>query len=450
MADIDSMSQGYSSPPNALTLVGAEERAAAIAKSLRAAARKSRAPTVFVSGGGGFKARKGARLFVQGVIGSFILLFLLPTIAVSIYFGLIATEQYATETRFSLKAGETSVLDSISGLAGIPASQQAQDSQIIAAYIKSRAMVEDIDKALDFRKLYSKEEADYLSRFNTTDRIEDMIKYWNKRVDARLETVSGIISVEVRAFSAEESLLISQKIIEFSENLVNRMSERARQASLRQSKEELERAQLNLRKASDAMRNIRNSEGILDASLVADAANKVITVLKIELSSREQEYAVRIKSISQDAPQMRILSAQMANIKEQIATINGQLTNKAEGAGRETNLGPTETIKTGNAAQTNAPGQPKSLAGSMSILEKFQLDLSLAQQQYAAAATSYESARLDVETQHAYLNAFLLPTLAQKATYPKRWWNWSIIVFPDLLIWLILLGISFLIRDHMI
>ena len=433
---------------NALSLVTAQDRAAAIAKGLRAAARKSRAPTVFVSGGGGFRARKGARLFFYGIVASFLLVFLIPTLAVSVYLGLIASDQYATETRFALKTGETSVLDSLAGIAGISASQQTQDSQIIAAYIKSRAMVEDLDAAFDFRKLYARDDADYLSRFRASDRVEDMVKYWNKRVDAKVETQSGIITVEVRAFSPEESLKIGQKIVELSEALINRMSERARQSALKQSSEELDRAQANLRAASNAMRNIRNSEGILDAGLVAEAANKITTALRVELAGREQDYAVRSKSVQADAPQMRILSAQIANLKEQINTINGQLTNKNEA---KTSLLPTQKAGVGDVKTPGkASDQPKSLAGQMSILERFQLDLSLAQQQYAAAATAYESARVDVETQHAYLTPFLVPTLAQKAIYPKRWWNWSIIVIPDFLIWLILLGVSFLVRDHMI
>lgn len=445
----------------ALSRVTAEDRAAAIAKGLRAAARKARAPTVFVSGGGGFAARKGARMFFYGIIASFVLLFLIPAIAVSIYYGLIASDQYASETRFALKTGETSVLDSIAGIAGISGSQSSQDSKIIAAYIKSRAMVEDIDAAFDFRKLYAREDVDYFSRFKASDRIEDMVKYWNKRIDAKVESESGIITVEVRAFSPEEALAIANKIVELSEALINRMSERARQAALKQSTEELYRAQAKMREASNAMRNIRNSEGIIDATLVAETANKITNVLKIELSSREEEYAVRSTSISPDAPQMRILAAQIANLKEQIDTIKGQLTNagaakttspRTVGAGKDAaNKDSAGAAQVPNASDSGA-GKPeaKTLAASMSIMERFQLDLSLAQQQYASAATAYESARLDVETQHAYLTPFLAPTLAQKAIYPKRWWNWSIIVFPALILWLILLGVSFLVRDHMV
>ena len=444
------MSEAHFSSANssATTLVDAQQRASAISKGFRAAVRKANAPTVFVSGGGGFGARKGARMFFYGVITSFILLVFIPTILVSVYFGLIASKQYATETRFSLQTGEGSILDSISGVVGIAASQQAQDTQIIAAYIRSRAMLEIIDKEFDFRKLYGRDDVDYLSRLDTSKKIEDLLKYWEKRVDAKVEPQSGIITVEVRAFSAEDSLMITRKIVEASENLVNDMSARARQDALRQSKTELERAQLNLSKMSDEMRIARNAEGILDAGATAAVANKILTELRIELGAREQDYAVRLKSVNADAPQMRFVSAQIANLKEQIASINAELTS---GGGPKLAPGaqPNAATKSdGTATESVRPA--KSLSSSMNALERKQVELSIAQQRYAVAATAYESARLDAVTQHAYLTPFLVPTLAEDAIYPKRWWNWTIFVLPDVLIWLVLLGVGFMVRDYMV
>ena len=427
-------------PSGALSLVDAQQRAAAISKGFRAAVRKANAPTVFVSGGGGFRARKGARYFFYGVIASFILLVLVPTVLVSVYYGLIASKQYATETRFSLQSGEGSVLDSLGGVVGIGTSQQAQDTQIIAAYIKSRAMLEIIDKAFDFKKLYGRIDVDYFSRLDTSNKIEDQQKYWEKRVDAKVEAQSGIITVEVRAFSAKESLAIANKIVEASEKLVNDLSARSRQDLLRQSSLELERAQLNLSKTSDDMRIARNAEGILDATATAAVSNKILTALRIELSSREQDFAVRAKTVTADAPQMRILSAQIANLKEQITKINNEVANEAD-------LKPVQNgidIAQGNSTPT------KTLSSSMNALERKQVELLIAQQRYATAATAYESARLDVATQRAYLSPFLLPTLAEDAIYPKRWWNWTIFVLPDVIAWLLLLGISFMVRDYMV
>ena len=428
-------------------LTDARERAASISKQLRVAARKSRAPTVFVSGGGGFKARKGARLFFYGLVASFLSLVLMPIVAISVYYAFIASDQYATEIKFALKSSEPSVLDSISGLAGLPSSQQAQDSRIIVAYIKSRSMVDEVMSNFNFENLYARSDIDYISRFTSTVQIENIVKYWNRRVDASVESQSNIISVEVRAFAAEESLQIAQQILQSAENLINRMSERARQAALKQSKDELERAQNALQLATDALRNARNEEGVLDPNLTAEVAGKVITVLRTELSAREQDYSVRSRDIDLNSPPMKILAAQIANLKSQIEKAERQLTSKvspqlktdgplAQGALSDTG---------GKVADT-----PKTLSASMSVLERFQVDLTLAQQQYASAAAAYEAARADVESQHAYLTPFVTPTLAEKPIYPKRWWSWALLVVPDIFIWLILVGVSFLIRDHMV
>ena len=429
-------------------LTDARERAASISKQLRVAARKSRAPTVFVSGGGGFKARKGARLFFYGLVASFLSLVLVPIVAISVYYAFIASDQYATEIKFALKSSEPSVLDSISGLAGLPSSQQAQDSRIIVAYIKSRSMVDEVMSNFNFENLYARSDIDYISRFTSTVQIENIVKYWNRRVDASVESQSNIISVEVRAFAAEESLQIAQQILQSAENLINRMSERARQAALKQSKDELERAQNALQLATDALRNARNEEGVLDPNLTAEVAGKVITVLRTELSAREQDYSVRSRDIDLNSPPMKILAAQIANLKSQIEKAERQLTSKVSPQLKTD--GPLAQGALSDTGGGKVADTPKTLSASMSVLERFQVDLTLAQQQYASAAAAYEAARADVESQHAYLTPFVTPTLAEKPIYPKRWWSWALLVVPDIFIWLILVGVSFLIRDHMV
>ena len=56
---------------------------------------------------------------------------------------------------------------------------------------------------------------------------------------------------------------------------------------------------------------------------------------------------------------------------------------------------------------------------------------------------------MDMETQHAYLVASLRPTMAQRSTYPRRLWEWFIVVAPCTLGWTLLVGLAFLIRDNM-
>jgi capsular polysaccharide transport system permease protein len=397
--------------------------ATAISRALRRGARQARAPSVIVSGGAGFRARKGDRAFRLGVMASFVAFVLAPIAIASIYWGLVASNQYSTQMKFTIRAGESSPLDSLGGMLGISTSH-AQDTQIIADFIRSRAMVDALQKSLNLRRIYAWPGADYFSRFDPTDPVEDLEKYWRKRVDVKVEALSGILSVDVRAFTPQESQALGAKILELSENLVNDISTRARRDAVAQAKTEMARAEERLQAATAAMRESRNSEGVLDAGAAAEAINKLVTALRMELSRLELDLASQ-GAAGLDSPQSRVLQSRAAALKAQIADYSRQI-----------------------AGLGKAPGD-SSMADRMSVLSRKQIDLDLARQQYAMASAVYENARVDLETQHSYLAVSLRPTLAEKALYPRRWWEWSIIVIPAIIGWAALVAIAFLVRDHM-
>lgn len=399
--------------------------AEAISRGLRRAANKSRTPTRIISGGGGFQARRGDRAFRIGFIASFALLVALPLFVASVYWGLIASKQYLTETKFALRSGETSLIASMGGAgAGGQNDQQMQEAQVVSKYILSRAIVEELDRKLDLRKMFSRPGVDYFSRIDADDPIETLEKYWKKRVDSSVDIMSGIISVGVRAFTPDDSLEITRHVVELSERLVNELSTRTRRDALAQARAELTRAEERLLTATTAMRDARNAEGVIDAPAAAEAINKVITELRLELAAAEENLALQESASASQSPQARLLNARVRSLRSQIAEYTAQIA----GGG-------------GNGSE--------SLAGHANVLSKHQMEVSVAQQQYAAAATGYESARADFESQRAYLAPFLRPTLAEKSIYPRRWVEWAIIVVPASIGWAILAAIAFLVRDHM-
>lgn len=402
--------------------VDPKAQAEAVSRALRRAAHKARTPPSIISGGSGFRARKGDRAFRLGIIASFVAFVLGPTLVASVYWGLVASKQYSTEAKFALRTGESSALDSLGSIVGVAGSQQAQDAQIVTNFIRSRAIVELLDKTIDLRSIYSRGDVDYFSRFDRLDPIEDLEKYWRKRVDASIDAMSGIISVNVRAFTPDESLALTTKIVELSERLVNELSTRSRRAALEQARSELARAERRLEATTAAMRNARDAQGVVDAKAAAEALDKLITTLRLELSHAEESLATQAGA--QDAPQVRILNARIQSLKNQIAEYSAQI-----------------------AGEKSAGGD--SMAKRLGALSRQQTELDLARQQYAFAAAAFESARVDIETQHAYLVSFLRPTLAEKSTYPRRWWEWSIIVAPSVLGWAVMAAIAFLVRDHM-
>lgn len=398
------------------------EEAALVAKSisraLKRAANRSRAPSSVIAGGG-YAVRRGERAFQKGLLASFFVFVVAPIIVASVYWGLIASKQYLTDAKFALHGSENSF--AALGVSGGD-EKQMQDSQVITKYILGRSIVLTLDKAIDLRGKFSRPGVDYFSKFDPDDPIENLEKYWKKRVDASVDLMSGIISVQVRAFTPEDSLAITQKIIDLSEKLVNELSTRSRRDSLEQARSELDRAQERLKVATGHMRDARNAEGVLDAPAAAEAINKIIVKLRLDLANAQESLALQSSAFATESPQVRLLNARVESLKKQIADYSAQI-----------------------ASTENS----SSLAGRAGVLSERQTELALAQQQYALASATYESARIDLERQRTYLVPFLRPTLAEKSVYPRRWLEWAIIVAPAVLGWALLVGVAFLVRDHM-
>ena len=99
----------------------------------------------------------------------------------------------------------------LGGLTGGGGLQQTQDLQIIVEYARSRSMVENIENDINLRQIFSREGIDHISRFNPNKPIEALVRYWRKRVDTHYERMSGIITLEVRAFTPEEFAEVGRK-----------------------------------------------------------------------------------------------------------------------------------------------------------------------------------------------------------------------------------------------
>jgi capsular polysaccharide transport system permease protein len=284
-------------------------------------------------------------------------------------------------------------------------------------------MVESLENEIDLRQIFAPDDVDRLSRFKKDKPVEDLVRYWRKRIDAHYEKMSGIITLEVRAFTAEDSLLLTEKVIERCEQLVNNLSQRSRRDALDQATLELHRAEAQLKTATAGMRETQNSEGVLDATVEAEAVSKIITLLRMELAKAQQQIAAQGEAVSADAPQVKVLNSRVQTLQDQIGKYSNQIADK------------------------NQTGE--SLADRKGVLDLKKTDLAVAMQRYVMSSAAFENARLDLETQKTFLAPFIKPMLATKATYPKRWWNWFLITGPALLGWGLLAGMGFLVRDHM-
>ena len=409
--------------PRVLDLVDVKAKSDAIARALRRAARQSRQPAPLIVGGGGVRARRGDRIFRLGLIVSFVVMVALPALAATVYWGLIASKQYESEAKFTLRSGEASPLDALGGFAGLPVSRQAQDTQVLANYIRSPAMIEAIEKQVDLKAIYGRPAVDHFSRLKADATVEDVEKYWRKRVDVDVKAASSIVTLDVRAFTPQDAEFLTRTIVSLSEKLVNDITNRPRIDAVNFARAEMKRSESELLAATASMRDARNALGVLDAGAAAEAINKTITILRVQLADAESDLAVQGPDAAQ-SPQSRVLKAKITALKQQIADYSAQI------AG-------------------NGPQQGANMADRASRLSSDQIRLDVARQQYVQATAAYQSARTNLETQQTYLAAFLRPVVAQESTYPRRWLQWLIIVGPCLLVWSLVAAIAFQARDNM-
>ncbi len=163
--------------PTALDVERSREMAAAISRALRRAARTARQPAPLIVGGG-VAVRRGDRTFRLGIIASFIAVVLVPALIAGVYWGWIATPQYATEAKFNLRSDGSMGAEAFGGMLGLPTSRQAQDAHIIVSYIQSPALLRDIAKTINFQQVYGSPAIDYFFRLPPDLPIERLEKYW--------------------------------------------------------------------------------------------------------------------------------------------------------------------------------------------------------------------------------------------------------------------------------
>jgi capsular polysaccharide transport system permease protein len=427
------MGQGVDAPGNLIAIeapverahqpaINPSSRAMAISGALRVAARKARVSVAGDLRHGFFRAQRWQHRFARGVAASFILSAVLPTLVFGLYFSLLASDQYVSEVKFAVRDGQRPIIESIGQLAGLPPVQSMQDALILSEYIRSRGLFEDLDQDLHLRQLYSRSDVDFFSRLKRDEAVEDVVRYWRRRVDVDIDSNSGIVTVLVRAFSAADALHIATAIVSRSERLVNELSERSRQNALKEAQGGLSRAEERLRASTAEMRSIRNTEGVLDAGRTAEVLTKITGELRLQLITAEQENETLQGLLSPDAPQLRILRERIANMREQIESLERKMTTKGESLA--------------------------TLSGSMERFDRGTLDRKIAEQQYIAAAAAFEQARLNVETQQVYLATFLYPTLAQEALYPRRLLMWLAFSVSSLALWGAGVGSAVLVKNH--
>ncbi len=328
----------------------------------------------------------------------FAALVLLPTILSFVYYNYIATPQYITEFRFTVKDTSSSTAmtssTSILSMLGGSSSSVTNDNFIVVDYLTSRQAAEEIDKRLNARALYSKPNIDWWSRYDHHGSIEDFANYWKGMVKSDYDVVTGIATAQVRAFSPDDSYNIATTLVSLSENLVNTMERRTQEDAVRYAEAEVNKAQDRLKKVRARLTDYRKKFGIIDANASITASNSaLVQSLRANLAQLETQLnSLQSQHLSEKAPTVLSLKAQVQSTREQLARTESEV----------------GTVKSGAALST--------IVGDY---EQLNLDVQFAQSMVTSSMTALDQARATAAAQHIYIEPYVRPSRPERSLYPN-------------------------------
>lgn len=362
-----------------------------------------------------------------GLLGlSFALCVVLPTLLSLLYIVLIASEQFESEARFTVRSPDVKsspATDALSMLSTFTAVRSTtQDAFIVADYIRSRTIIEDLGGKHIVHAIYSKMDVDWLSRLKADASLEDTLFYWRNKIQVTIDTQSNIITLRVLTFRREDSKELTEQIVKRSEALVNEISLRSRRDAYARAEAEVQLALQRLANMRAALLSFRTRANTIDPFASATSFGETLTLLTREKLALEGNRTSLREIMDENSPTIRFLTTQIESLDKQIAALQARLTGHVKGL--------------------------ETFAGQLADYEDLKLQSQFAEKLVEISQAGLERARREQEQQQLYLVTIVQPTTPEEARYPRPFIGSAIMFALCLVVWSMIALVVGSINDH--
>lgn len=365
---------------------------------------------------GGWRAWLADRPFTLWVI--------LPSLLAAFYFFFVAAPQYVSESRFTVRAQMPRIAagggfgGEILGSAGFIPSPENIAS--VRDFLLSHDAVRKTREKIDLVEVFRRPEADPIFRLWWAQPTAERLRWFYRwQVTVHVDPTTGISDLRVWSFRPADSLAISNRLLELSEELVNDMNAKIREEAMRVARAELRRAETRVTDARVALTMFRQQERTVDPSATASAAVATISSLESDIARARSELQTLQGFARPGSPQIINLQNRIRGMEVQVAEERQRIASAGTGV--------TELIET---------------------FARLSAEVALAQNQLEANVVVLDRANSDAARQSIFLSRVVDPNLAERSLFPLPYWA-SIYVFLSLSVlygmaWLILTGM----REH--
>lgn len=318
----------------------------------------------------------------------------IPVLLAALYFVFFASDQFESVSPFTVQSAEGQGAMGLESLIGVvPGAGSSRDAYSVREYILSRDVLRKLDTDHQWIAHYQSNEADWLSRLPADATFEEAFEYYQDKVAVHYDSMSGVLTLQVRAFSSTAAQAFAQAILGYSEVMVNDLADRARKDSVSFAKQQVQQAETRLGRARRTVLELQGEGAELNPEQSAAAALTIRSELEGELARARAELSQARAFMRRDAPKVIALAQRVQSLQQQIKRQSRRLIDPEAGKGMHTALAKFESA----------------------FLEK-----EFSQAAYASALKALELALAEAGRQHRYLATIAAPSLPDEATYPRR------------------------------
>jgi capsular polysaccharide transport system permease protein len=347
----------------------------------------------------------------------------LPTLVAGVYYFAIASDLYTSEAQFivrSPKQVQTSPIGALLQSTGL--GRAADDTAAVQDFIMTRDAVRKLDKQNDLRTVLSRPEGDFVTRFPGImfwrDDFEALFWRYEHFVSVETDTTTGVTTLLVKAYRPEDAHTIASALLNYSEQLVNELNERARRDALDIARREVDRAEQRIAEIQSELTAYRVKQKMLDPKTASSSVLELIGQMNAAQTNARAQLGELLTN-SPNSPQIPLVKTRIASLDKLIAEERAKLS-----------------------------GETDSVVATLTEYERLTLDRELAEKALASAFTSLEAARIEAQRQQLYLETIAQPNLADYPLYPKRIVSFGMVLASCLLVY----GIAWLLvasaREH--
>lgn len=324
----------------------------------------------------------------------FIVTVVVPTLAATVYFGLLASDVYISQSQFVVRSPDKPATSGLGILLKSVGFSNAGDEIFITHdYVKSRDALRALNEDQRVEKAFGSTSVSIFDRFNAlgwNGSFEDLYDYYTGKVGIEHNATSSITTLTVNAFNPRDAKQINEQLLDLAEGLVNRLNTRGEVDLLGYAQREAREAETAARRASQALAAFRNTQGIVDPERQATVQLQLVSKLQDEVIGARLQLQ-QLQALAPENPQIPLLRTRIAGLDKQI----------------EAELG-------------RAAGGSRSLSASAVRYQRLVLDREYADKRLTAALATLQEARNEARRKQAYVERIVEPNLPDEAQEPRR------------------------------